>query len=107
MLESGSRGIETTGAESDMDSMIERVARAIYKTEPFEVRLREERPWVDVHERQKVGFRIKAQAAIEAMRVPTQEMRVAMGSKMDWVNGHADWEAIFGAAIDTAVKQQE
>jgi hypothetical protein len=57
--------------------MIERVARAIYETEPYGISTTRDMPWADVHESQKEGFRIKARAAIEAMREPTDGMHEA------------------------------
>jgi hypothetical protein len=53
--------------------MVEKVARAIYEAEPFDA-VRREITWADVHDTQKRGFRVKAVAAIEAMREPTPEM---------------------------------
>ena len=61
-------------------AMIERVARAIYETEPYGIAANKAMPWSDVHESQKEGFLIKARAAIEAMpdpRPPTSPGRTA------------------------------
>lgn len=86
------------------ESMVEKVARALSVADGFHPEATsndsEEQPaWT--------LYVAMAKAAIGAMREPTPEMRVAMGSKMDWVNSRADWDAIFPAAIDAALKEQE
>ncbi len=87
------------------ETMVEKVARAIYETEPYQVSMRSEMPWADVHESQKEGFRVKAKAAIEAMRGarPTD----AMVDRFDADHCHMTtyhciseaWEALINEAL--------
>lgn len=54
------------------ESMLERVARAIYETEPFGTTAHGHPiAWSSVAESQKDGFLLKARAAVEAVREPT------------------------------------
>ncbi|KQV78171.1 hypothetical protein [Rhizobium sp. Root1220] len=82
------------------ETMIDRVARAIYETEPYAISMRDEMPWTDVDESQKEGCRVKAVAAIEAMRNPTEEMQRAL-TKWATCAGYVGegWIAAIDAAL--------
>lgn len=93
-----------------METMIERVARAIYETEPFEISLRKGMPWADVHESQKEGFRVKARAAVEAMGKPTEGMlQAGYGHhyRLETKLGRSKAELDYDDMIRAALKEQE
>lgn len=74
-----------------MSDMVERVARAIYETDPVGVR-----PWADAPTSNREDCLVCARAAIAAMQEPTVEMTDA-AQKLDWRGPIAD--AMPGATL--------
>lgn len=86
-----------------MTRMIERVARAIYETEPFGTAHGHAVAWSAVAESQKEGFRIKARDVIKAMREPTDLM--GLGLPPDYKPGSHSATQIWRAMIDRALAE--
>lgn len=86
-------------------SKVEEVARAIYETEPYQISMQSEMPWADVHESQKEGFRVKARAAIAAMREPSEAMLFAYGTTSMGPDDDALAKSVWHPMIDAALKE--
>lgn len=97
--------------EVRMNEMVERVARAIYETNPDRIR-GEPMLWIGLSPMRRQKFCEKARAAIEAMREPTPEMfRAAYaennGKWMDseYAPPNACWRAMINAALRAAGRE--
>lgn len=77
-------------------TMRERVAKALFNDGDYL------HPWEDFPDGSHIRseYLRKADAAIEAMREPTDEMLAAVKAPVgsDWPSPHATWRAMFGAA---------
>lgn len=94
-----------------MSTMVEKVARAIYETEPYGISATKEMSWLDVHESQKEGFRVKARAAIEAMKEPTLEMLseeicTQLERDLDHMTPMGSLNMAYMSMIDAALKEE-
>lgn len=84
------------------DSMIERVARAIYYSQRAAT-AREKDQWGKAGEMQRAGYLADARAAIQAMRTPTEAMRAAWSGPEPWDD---DAKSVWHAMIDAALKEK-
>ena len=92
-------------------TMIERVAQAIYESEPYEATIRVPdtavfiavaTPWAEVHEGQKESCRRRACVVISAMRKPTEAM---VNAGTDYLGNFLDVMGTFTAMIDAALEE--
>lgn len=79
-----------------MTEMVERVARAIYDTDPFSGAVYDSEP-----EYYKEPFRVQARAAIEAIREMTDHM-----VETAWETRMADPQSWWSDIIDSALNEQ-
>lgn len=86
-----------------MDSMVERVARAICKTRFLNGGDEDDDGWDSATPGIQSDYMANARAAIEAMREPTDAMREIMGSHAS--NGMVNWDDYHDAMIDAALKE--
>lgn len=83
------------------DSMIERVARAIWQT-MNSIMHDHDNLWQK--NKQKIIYRDSARAAIAAMREPTEQVRNTMNAHAS--NGMVNWDDYHAAMIDAALKEK-
>lgn len=91
-----------TTKTDDETSMVERVARAMFRADGIYVGYDFEKAWTDAYER--VRYLRRARAAITAMREPNEPMRVAALNV--GLPGHGDpplYEMIWTAMNDAAL----
>jgi hypothetical protein len=89
-----------------MSEMVERVARALYESEGSDMLAKADHAfpkpsWDRAHPALKDDCRVKARAAIEAMREPVWAMRRA------GIGAEPDFEYVWLAMIDAALAEEK